>query len=199
MTTRSSVLLKSNLPVQGSVHTYPDLLLFRTPVCKATFASCKVFSQFLFNKCNAEQTNSSHQTVVRPFLSYVERTLWMSRCTTIIARFDCTHDVRLETEVNEVKKRWFYTRHRLQYSRSSAGRFSVQWFQIYSVFKNFHSGQRIQKVADWYVGFTGYEWTEGESATKMLRIKTHLDKCGWASEQNSFRAQYSIRNRVSAE
>ena len=143
MTTRSSVLLKSNLPVQGSVHTYPDSLLVRTLVCKATFASCKVFSQFLFNKCNAEQTNSSHQTVVRPFSSYVERTLWMSRCTTIIARFDCTHDVRLETEVNEVKKRWFCTRHRLQYSRSSAGRFSVQWFRIYSVLKNFHSGQRI--------------------------------------------------------
>ena len=29
-------------------------------------------------------------------------------------------------------------------------------FRTLSVFKNFYSGERIQKVADWYAGFTGY-------------------------------------------
>ena len=33
-------------------------------------------------------------------------------------------------------------------------------FQIHSVFKNFHSGERIKKVADTYAGSTGYVWTK---------------------------------------
>ena len=31
-------------------------------------------------------------------------------------------------------------------------------FRIHSVFKNFHSGEPIQKVADSYAGSTGYMW-----------------------------------------
>ena len=30
-------------------------------------------------------------------------------------------------------------------------------FLTHSVFKNFYSGERIQKVADWYAEFTGYK------------------------------------------
>ena len=44
-------------------------------------------------------------------------------------------------------------------------------FQIICVFKTFHSGERIQKVADLHTGFAGYVWTEGESAKKKLQIK----------------------------
>ena len=44
-------------------------------------------------------------------------------------------------------------------------------FRIHSVFKNFHSGERIQKVADSYAGFTGYVWTEVSSGKKKLGIQ----------------------------
>ena len=40
-------------------------------------------------------------------------------------------------------------------------------FRIQSVFKNFHSGERIKKVADSHVGFTGYVWTEAVSEKKV--------------------------------
>ena len=33
------------------------------------------------------------------------------------------------------------------------------WFRIHSVFKLFHSGERIQKVTNSYAGFTRYVWT----------------------------------------
>ena len=39
-------------------------------------------------------------------------------------------------------------------------------FRIHSVFKNFHSGERIQKVADSYTGFTGDVCTEVVSGKK---------------------------------
>ena len=39
-------------------------------------------------------------------------------------------------------------------------------FRIQSVFKNFHSGERMKKVADSYAGFTGYVWTEAVSEKK---------------------------------
>ena len=51
-------------------------------------------------------------------------------------------------------------------------------FRIHSVFKNFHSGERIQKVADSYAGFTGYMWTEAVSGKILLRIKKYPDTCG---------------------
>ena len=41
-------------------------------------------------------------------------------------------------------------------------------FLIHSVFKNFHLGERIQKVADSYAGFIGYEWTEAVSTEKEV-------------------------------
>ena len=39
-------------------------------------------------------------------------------------------------------------------------------FWIHSVFKNFHSGERIQKVADSYAWFTEYVWTQTKSGKK---------------------------------
>ena len=51
-------------------------------------------------------------------------------------------------------------------------------FRIHSVFKNFHSGERIQKVADSYAWFTGYVWTEAVSGKKKLRIQKYPDTCG---------------------
>ena len=51
-------------------------------------------------------------------------------------------------------------------------------FRIQSVFKNFHSGEQIQKVADSYAGFTGYVWTEPASGKKKLRIRKYPDTCG---------------------
>ena len=39
-------------------------------------------------------------------------------------------------------------------------------FRIHSVFKNFHSGERIKKKVDSSARFTGYVWTEFESAKK---------------------------------
>ena len=41
-------------------------------------------------------------------------------------------------------------------------------FRIHSVFKNFHSGERIQKVADSFAGFTGYVWTEAVSRKRLV-------------------------------
>ena len=48
-------------------------------------------------------------------------------------------------------------------------------FRIHSVFQNFHSGERIQKVADSYAGFTGYVWTEALSGKEKLRVKKYSD------------------------
>ena len=85
----------------------------------------------------------------------------------MIARFNYTHVIRLETEVQEVKKRKYCAGHRLEYSRKRAGldlvtllyskypNLASTRFRIYSVIKNFHSEERIQKVADSYAGFTG--------------------------------------------
>ena len=39
-------------------------------------------------------------------------------------------------------------------------------FQIHIGYSKFHSGERIQKVADSSAGFTGCVWTEAESARK---------------------------------
>ena len=39
-------------------------------------------------------------------------------------------------------------------------------FPVHSVFKNFHYGERIQKVADSYAGFTGYVWTKAKTGEK---------------------------------
>ena len=58
-------------------------------------------------------------------------------------------------------------------------------FRIRSVFKNFHSGERIQKVWDSYAGYTGYLWTEAESGKKQLRIQENPDTCERA-EMNVF-------------
>ena len=49
-------------------------------------------------------------------------------------------------------------------------------FRIRSVFKNFRSGERIQKVGDSYAGYTWYVWTEAESG-KKLRIQEYPDTC----------------------
>ena len=43
-------------------------------------------------------------------------------------------------------------------------------FRIHSVCKNVHSGERIQKVADSYAGFTGYVWTETVSGKARSRL-----------------------------
>ena len=42
-------------------------------------------------------------------------------------------------------------------------------FRIHSVFKNFHSGERIEKVADSYAWFTEYVWMKVISAKKKQR------------------------------
>ena len=45
-------------------------------------------------------------------------------------------------------------------------------FRIHSVFKNFHSGERIQKVADSYAGSTGYVWTKAKSRDESHTSRT---------------------------
>ena len=65
-------------------------------------------------------------------------------------------------------------RHRLKkYPDLASARFRIQ-----SVFKNFHSGEQIQKVADSYAGFTGYVWTDAPPGKKKLRIQKYPDTCG---------------------
>ena len=52
-------------------------------------------------------------------------------------------------------------------------------FRIHSVFQNFHSGERIQKVADSYAGFTGYVWTEalsGKESCAFRNIRIRIDR-----------------------
>ena len=44
--------------------------------------------------------------------------------------------------------------------------FASKRFRIHSVFKSFHSGERIKKNVDSSAGLTGYVWTEVESAKK---------------------------------
>ena len=44
-------------------------------------------------------------------------------------------------------------------------------FRIHSVFKNFHYGERIQKVADSYAGFTEYLWTKANPEKKNSGLK----------------------------
>ena len=51
-------------------------------------------------------------------------------------------------------------------------------FRIHTVLKNFRSGERIQKVAGSYAGYTGYVWTEAESSKKKLRVQKYPDTCG---------------------
>ena len=51
-------------------------------------------------------------------------------------------------------------------------------FRIHSVVKNFHSGERIQKVVDSYAGFTGYVRTEAVPGKKKLRIEKYPDTSG---------------------
>ena len=43
--------------------------------------------------------------------------------------------------------------------------------RILSVFRNFHSEERVQKVADSHTGFSGYMWSESDSVKKKLRIQ----------------------------
>ena len=45
-------------------------------------------------------------------------------------------------------------------------------FQIHSVFKNFHSGEPIQNVADSYAGSTGYVWTKAKSGNESHTSRT---------------------------
>ena len=42
-------------------------------------------------------------------------------------------------------------------------------FRIHSVFKNFHSGEQIQKVADLCARFAKYVWMKAKSTTKKFR------------------------------
>ena len=49
------------------------------------------------------------------------------------------------------------------------------WFRVHSVFKIFHSGERIQKVTDSYAGFTRYRRTEAVSGKNKLRIQNYPD------------------------
>ena len=51
-------------------------------------------------------------------------------------------------------------------------------FRIHIVFKNFHSGEPIQKVVDSYSGFTSYAWTIAVSGKKKLPIQKYPDTCG---------------------
>jgi len=59
-------------------------------------------------------------------------------------------------------------------------------FQIHSEFKNFQSGERIQKGTDSYAGFTGYLWTEAVPRKKTLRIQNYQDTCGWGFSFKGF-------------
>ena len=49
----------------------------------------------------------------------------------------------------------------------------------YSVLKKFHSGERIQKVADSSAGFTGYVWTEAESGRKEKVADSKISGYVW--------------------
>lgn len=52
----------------------------------------------------------------------------------------------------------------------------------HSVFKNFHSEERIKRDVDLYAGYAGYVWTEAEYAKKILRIQKSSDTCGLGPE-----------------
>ena len=70
-------------------------------------------------------------------------------------------------------------------------------FRIHSVFKNFHSGERIKKKVDSSARFTGYVWTEAESARKRwwdLIISGYM----WTRPETRFTTIDSILNRYSA-
>ena len=51
-------------------------------------------------------------------------------------------------------------------------------FQIHIGYSKFHSGERIQKVADSSAGFTGYVWKEAVSGKRKLRIQKYPHTCG---------------------
>ena len=70
-------------------------------------------------------------------------------------------------------------------------------FRIHSVFKNFHSGERVKKKVDSSARFTGYVWTEAESAKKRwwdLIISGYM----WTRPETRFTTIDSILNRYSA-
>ena len=53
-------------------------------------------------------------------------------------------------------------------------------FQIHIAYsKKFHSGERIQKVADSSAGFTGYVWTEAESGRKEKVADSKISGYVW--------------------
>ena len=50
-------------------------------------------------------------------------------------------------------------------------------FRSHNVFKNFHSGEHNQKVADSYAGFTGYVWSGPKSPSVQCTVACLLGSC----------------------
>ena len=107
-------VFKSNLPV----HTYPDSLSVRQLIGKRSSALAKFYRQY--SSVNVSLRKLSHQALFRSFnfftasnpsvlfgkkLQNVKLQFGIIECTVIIARFNYTHVIGLETEVQEVKKR----------------------------------------------------------------------------------------------
>ena len=115
VSTSTHSVFKSNLPV----HTYPDSLSPHQLICEAIFGSYENFLsnllQYLFRwqNCHTEHNFARLTCLRRPICpSDIKRCLRMSsrrlvllKCTVIIARFNFTHVIRIETDVQEVKKR----------------------------------------------------------------------------------------------
>ena len=68
-------------------------------------------------------------------------------------------------------------------------------FRIHSVFKNSHPGERIKKGADSFAGFTGYVWTEAESAKKKLQIQKYPETL-WTGPKNTVHRQHTERGKL---
>ena len=52
-------------------------------------------------------------------------------------------------------------------------------FRIHSLFKKFHSEERIQQVADSSAGFTEYVWTEAETGRKEKDADSKISGYVW--------------------
>ena len=132
----------------------------------------KLFHKALASSFNLFTASNSWHSSLRQWKegSKSRAAVWhnWSRCRFLI--------IRLETEFQKSDKRalrsapsWMFT--------VNFPDLASTWFRIHSVFKNFLSGERIQKVANSYTGYTWYVWTEAESGKKKLGIQKYPDTC----------------------
>ena len=154
----------------GSVHTYPDFLNLQLFLSGQKFPRPHV-SVF---KSNLPVHTWPTRVWIHSSTQDSSGNIGNRACVVKRTKFSC---ILQDASTGKREKTWERGCH-LEYSihgkelgsillrHRKKSRFRVPRFRIHSVSKNFHSGERIQKAADSYAGFTWYVWTEVVSGKK---------------------------------